>query len=442
MARRLKNWISAYLHYTKHTEAPREFHFWTAVSTIAGALQGKVWLDMTYFVWKPNFFIVFVAPPGVVNKSTTFGVGMDMLRRCDGVHFGPSSTTWQALTEALQESCTSIPLDTTAQNGDIINGTYLDMCCLTLEASEFGTLIDPSNREMLDVLVDLWDGKNKPWVRRTRSGGEEVIPNPWINIVGGTTPAWIAENMSEYVIGGGFTSRTIFVYGDHKHQLIPYPHLEVNRDNLKPVFDDLINDLQEITNLIGCYNLTEEAYEFGMNWYYKHWEETPEHLKSERYGGYVARKQAHLHKIAMVLSASRGDDLLITKQDLELSLAMLDENETSMDRVFGRIASSLDVGRMNLIVNYLASKGKATKMEVFRHFAMRMSHIEFDIAVESAIRGGYVSQSQTAEGLFLTPLAPAMEFVHKPQRRGGKEERICSPMEAVALSSPANESDS
>ena len=56
--RQYDNWIRAYLEYTKYLEAPDSFHFWAGVSAIAGALRGKVFFDMGYFKWKPNFFII------------------------------------------------------------------------------------------------------------------------------------------------------------------------------------------------------------------------------------------------------------------------------------------------------------------------------------------------------------------------------------------------
>ena len=49
---------------------------WVGVSTIAGALRRKVWIDQAYFKWYPNFYIILVAPPGIVAKSTTASLGM------------------------------------------------------------------------------------------------------------------------------------------------------------------------------------------------------------------------------------------------------------------------------------------------------------------------------------------------------------------------------
>src|SRR5688500_13513807 len=104
MARNFPHWLKAYLEYTKASEAPDAFHFWTGVSTIAGALQRKVWQDQLIFQWIPNFYIIFVAPAGTATKSTTLNFGMTLLERVPDVKFGPESGSWQGLGDALADS--------------------------------------------------------------------------------------------------------------------------------------------------------------------------------------------------------------------------------------------------------------------------------------------------------------------------------------------------
>src|SRR5579864_7948017 len=105
--RNFPNWISAFMEYASYGEAPKHMYFWTAVSTIAGALRRQVWIDQAYFQWHPNFYIILVAPPGIVSKSTTAGVGMSLLKKVPDIKFGPDVVTWQALIGAFGESTMS-----------------------------------------------------------------------------------------------------------------------------------------------------------------------------------------------------------------------------------------------------------------------------------------------------------------------------------------------
>lgn len=150
MPRKLQNWLEAYLDYSSVSEAPSHFHFWTGVSTIAGALRRRVWIDMAHFQWTPNMYIVFVAPPGIVSKSTTISIGTRLLKEVEDIYWGPDAVTWQALTQALAESSMEI----------LIDQQFYPMSCITIAASELGTFLDPHDREMIDVMVSLWDGRS------------------------------------------------------------------------------------------------------------------------------------------------------------------------------------------------------------------------------------------------------------------------------------------
>ena len=49
MTRIHADWLSAYLDYSSHSEAPASMRFWCGVSAVAGALRRKVWIDQAYF---------------------------------------------------------------------------------------------------------------------------------------------------------------------------------------------------------------------------------------------------------------------------------------------------------------------------------------------------------------------------------------------------------
>ena len=126
--------------------------FWTGVSTIAGALRRRVWIDQKYFQWLPNFYIVLVAPPGIVSKSTTANIGMNLLRGIQGITFGPNVVTWQSLVTSLAEGCESVP-------DPRHPGDFYPMSSVTFCADELGNLLNPQDRDLVDTLVTLWDGK-------------------------------------------------------------------------------------------------------------------------------------------------------------------------------------------------------------------------------------------------------------------------------------------
>ena len=274
--RHFSDWLQAYLEYTEYSEAPAVFHFWAGVHTVAGALRRKTWIEMGYFQWYPNFYIIFVAPPGIVSKSTTLRIGQNLLRQLKGIHFGPEAITWQALVTHLAESTEGIPL---------ANGTFMPMSALSIASGEFGTFLNPHDREMVDILVALWDGQTGIFEKKTKTSGHDRIENPWLNIAACTTPAWIQGNFPEYLIGGGFTSRCIFVYASKKRRFIAYPSMEMPKA-FKDLENKLVEDLRTLSLLTGEFHLTPEAVEWGTTWYEKHYASTDNVLAGERFAGY------------------------------------------------------------------------------------------------------------------------------------------------------------
>jgi hypothetical protein len=396
--------------YTDHMEAPKLYRMWAGVSTIAGALRGKCFFDMGYFRWRPNFYVIFVAPPGVATKSTSFGVGAGLLGSVGGINFGPDSITWQALTDYMANNTEAIE----------INGVYYEMSNVTLSVSELGTFLDPKNGEMVDILVDLWDGRDsaKPWIRRTKGGGEEVIPQPFINIIGGTTPGWISERMTEYGITGGLASRSIFVYADSKAKLVPYPFLLFN-DEDSQLKRDLITDLEAISDMAGPFELSSEALSLGMDWYEDHWNNVPEHLQGDRMGGYRARKQTHLHKLGMILSASQRDDRLISSKDFDVCQQILRQAEVDMHKVFSIISSGTENAKVeNRVVDSLAKYHKPVEQTEFyrANLSSHMGYQDFDRAVSALVASGLVGRRAEGNRFFITNLVkPKKTNVEEPK---------------------------
>ena len=385
--RNFPDWLSAFQDYASFGEAPRRMYFWVGCSTMAGALQRHVWIDQFYFKWFANLYVILVAPPGVVAKTTTADIGMDLLRRVPGIQFGPSVVSWQALVQSFGQSATAFQ--------DPVSGEYITQSAMTISSGEFGNLLNPQDKEMVDMLVNLWDGKG--FRKVTKHSGTDDVVNPWINLIACTTPAWIAGNFPEYMIGGGFTSRCVFVYADQKERFVAYPGLAVPKDN-EATAAKLIADLEHInTKLIGEYKLTPEAIEWGQQWYEFHNRNRPEHLADERFGGYLARKQTFIHKIAMIISASMRDELIITRENLETAAVMVTDLEAEMINVFRKIGRSDVSAAAERLVGYIKLRGDCPYAEAYRYIhAQFPSMRDFEDILKGLLQAGYITLVQVS----------------------------------------------
>jgi len=391
--RNYEDWLNAYMAYSDHSEAPEKFHFWTGVSVIAGALRRRVWLDMKYFQWTPNMYIIFVAPPGIVSKSTTASIGMNLLRQVEGVKFGPDAVTWQALINELQEAKEMFQL----KEGD---EEYHIQSALTIVCSEFGNFLNPHDREMVDALVSLWDGQVGIWTKVTKTQGNNLIENPWINVLACTTPDWIAGNFPDYLVGGGFTSRCVFVYADSKRKLVPYPKFQV-MENFDEMQLKLIQDLSHIANTIaGEYHLSLAARKFGEDWYARHYKNPPEGLIGERFAGYLARKQTHIHKLAMVLAASQHDALVIDEHHLSAASKLVDALEADMPKVFGRIGVDFKQRDIKALLHYVWARGEVSNVDLYQRALNKFKYKDYQEAMDSAAALGFIKRIDRAGKVF------------------------------------------
>lgn len=408
MSRNNADWISSFIDYAQFGEAPKHLYFWCAVSAVAGALRRKVWIDQAYFKWYANFYICLVAPPGIVSKSTTAGTAMSLLRKVPGIKFGPDVVTWPALVSAFAEST----------EGFELNGVTYPMSAMTLESSEFGNLLNPQDKEMVDLLVSLWDGKQGNFEKSTKHSGKDTVENPWINLIACTTPAWIAGNFPEYMVGGGFTSRTIFVYADEKQRYVAYPGLRVPA-NLEQMADSLVADLTHISTLAGEVKLSPSAVAWGEAWYKRHYSVRAANLDPDRFGGYIARKQTHIHKLAMVLSAAQSDSLIITDEHLKAADQMVTDLEPDMQFVFSKIGRSDASLHAERLVNFITARGEINFQDAYRHVHSHFSSMrDFEDVLAGLVRAGFVRMTSKNGVPTLSPGTPL------PTATNGKEVRI------------------
>lgn len=396
--RNFNDWLAAFVDFASVGEAPLEVLYWVGVSTIAGALRRRVWVDQETFAWVPNFYIVVVAPPAIISKSTTANIGFNLLGQVEGIHFGPDITSWQAL---IQE------MGGIGEEFEHAGGHY-KMHAITCAIDEFGTFLDPANREQVDSLIRLWDGKlgDRAFRKVTKTQGSDTLDNPWINMFACTTPSWLNTNFPESFIGGGLLSRIVFLSADRKRQRVPLIGKAMrerarDRPEYKFMGLKLAADLRAIAALSGPMVLTPAAEKYAEDHYHAHWDK---YEGSHEATGFQGRKQTHMFKLAMVVSVSRGEFPVLDVHHLEeaeAQLAIVEPGVRSVLQIIG--AKGITKASQELLDHLRAAGGKALRREMFgKHFFRRLSNREFDEAVAGAISAGKLRSDQENAGVMLT----------------------------------------
>jgi hypothetical protein len=325
VTRKLPNWIQAYLAYTAESESPEEYHLWVAISAIAGAMRRQSFFNYEYFIVYPNMYIILVGPAGRCKKSTAMRIGRGMLGGVPGINFTTDSVTRERLIQDLAQS--------KSPDGH---------SSMTAYSSEFASLLTSSGMDMVIFLTDIFDSPQE-WSHKTKIGGTNKITAPYLNLIGATTPDWIAKAMPLDTVGIGLTSRIVFVYQDTPRIKPPFPRLSPEQKALLPL---LVEDLTSIGNIKGEYLWADgEAEKEYAKWYEARLA-NPNPTNDPRLNGYFERKPVHLIKLMMILAAAKNDELRLTSVDFHAALALFEQVEVKMPKVFA------NVGKNPLAVDY------------------------------------------------------------------------------------------
>ena len=354
MARKLDNWIEAYLKYTDNTEPPRVYREWTALSVIAAALERKCYLNWGHITFYPNMYIVLVGPSGKCRKGTAMGVGASMLREI-GIEMAAEAITREALIRELDKAAKT---ETDPETGDMMFHSSL-----TVFSQELTVFLGYNNVQLMSDITDWYDCRDR-WTYRTKGSGTDDITGVWVNLIGATTPDLIKSTLPQDAIGGGLSSRIVFVYADEKGKVVPDPFLT---DEDQRLYEDLVSDLEQIHMMKGSYNFTDEFMAKYSAWY-THQEKNPP-FYHPNFSGYVNRRQNHIIKMSMIISASQREDMLMTGDIFNEALGMLTEVEQKMPEVFKGYGKSDNSDIITTILRTVAMEKKISKKEIMqRHY--------------------------------------------------------------------------
>jgi len=363
VARELEDWIDSYCEYNFNTEPPYTYHLWSAISVISSVLQRKCTFEFGSLLYYPNMYVVLVGPSGESRKGTAMAPALEMLQDI-GINLAAESTTRESLIRALNDSKDQIP--------DIEAGTLTYHSSMTIFSPELAVFLGYQNHQLLSDLTDWYDCRNK-WIYRTKTMGVDEIDGVYVNLYGATTPDLIKTSLPMDAIGGGLTSRIIYVYEERKGKFVPYP-----KKGPKVLLDKLMADLQRIHQMRGNFTFTRGFLENWIKWYTAQEDHPP--FQDSHFDGYMARRPNHVMKLSMVVSASRSDEMQINEYDLDRAIAILDLTEVKMPSTFSGVGKSPLSDTISKVMNEIGLKGKrgATKSQLMDVFYRDVSEWEMD----------------------------------------------------------------
>jgi uncharacterized protein DUF3987 len=382
--RKLKDFIQGYMTFTEDQESPEVFHFWTAMTIMAGAIRRNVYLDRGFYKLFPNLYVIFVAESGKLRKSTAQEFGVDqILRKVPGVKLFTERMTMEGILQQM-DSVQALPGLVMQKDG-----------CVFIFAPELVMLLpgDEISRKVMGFMTSVYMGKDKYGVL-TKGGGDVQLENVLINFLGATAPDWL-ESLSEDVAKGGFLARIVFVTADKRKRNIAWP--EPTKKGI--TLDDLVHDLAHISVLRGEMQKTTALKEAFEEWYN---EEKPSH-DDPRVQGFREREHDLALRIAMLLSIANSDSLIIDKPHLIIAKNILKDVESFVPRALTHIATSPHSRDAERILNQIKRRGgKMTYTEILQANSWKMSATEVQEVIKSLEERDAITHSRSGRKITYT----------------------------------------
>ena len=317
---------------------------------LSSALRRHVKIPKKYLGgWEnyPHLYITLVADPGVITKSTSIGFVEDLLDELPHITRTPESFTVPIIGVRLKKAPDA------------------SLCMIV---PEFGTVAEKSGIGLYTVLTNLFDGK-KRFDEETISRELVFAASPIVNMLAATTPDWIGDNMPNSILNGGFGSRTIFLHEKAPRQKRLLYH-RITRDEAK--FDklrsNLIADLNHISeNVNGDFEFdSDETADWFENWYQEI--ENNTNASNRRIKGYLQRKPAYVMKVAMLLTISSTDNLILYRPILENAIQLMEGLEKKMVTAFKHVGKNKYSVDIDSLAGYIKTRKKAPHQEILEEF--------------------------------------------------------------------------
>ena len=377
----INDWLMSYLQYTAKQESPNNYHIWSGLSAISATLRRQVFIDMGHFTVYPNMYVVLVGPAGKCRKTVAINCATRLVSNLndEDIKISADSITREALIGALKDSTSSVDL----------NDSIYTHSSLTVISKELSVFLGSNNPNLLSLLTDLYDCPDL-WVYKTKGQGTDTLHGVWLNLLGASTPDWLVGSIPLSAIGGGFTSRVMFVVEDAVRHKTALP--KITKEELK-IKEDLIAGLERMSNLRGEFILNEEAIQFFTNWYLN------ENIKIEdpRFSGYAERKHIHLLKVALLLSISRGSTQIVSDIDIKGALELINNIEPNMIKAFGSVGRNPSAQDIGFIIDCIQKVGKISREDLINIAWKDVNTTEFERLMETIKEMGNVVEMRGAK---------------------------------------------
>lgn len=325
-----KPFFDMYFEHIGDTEAPFIFHRWSIITSLAAVLGRRGYISLGHYKIYPNMFSMLVGVSGC-RKDSAINISKALLKQAGYKYFSSNKTSKEKF---ISDLC-----DRNKKEMETEEGLLLAMENCTIEDSnskpaecfialgEFQDFLGQNNLDFITMLGALWDMPDS-YEHRIKTGRSPNVDRPTVSVLGGSTPTGFSLIFPPEIVGQGFLSRLLLVYGEPTFKRIAWPK--------KPKSDPrLVQKIKEIVAMKNDTNfiISPEAVKLITRIY-----QTNISLEDPRFASYQSRRHIHLLKLCSVLSCMNmglGEFATVTAQNVLEANTILYYTEQRMPLALG-----------------------------------------------------------------------------------------------------------
>lgn len=345
------SFFQTYLSYVGETEAPMFYHRWSALSMIGAFLGRDFYLPFGHSTLYPNMYVMLIGEPGT-RKSTAIKLAKKVITSAGYKSISSDKTSKEKFILDLAEQNTPTNVDDILDTnlwGEAQEGEYSEMY---IACDEFNDFIGLGNLEFISLLGNLWDFSGT-FTLRNKNSKSVSVQDPTISILGGNTATSFANAFPPDVLGQGFFSRLLLIYGEPTGKKIPFPEAPT----LEQVAG-VTEGLQKIKlSCSGAAEISSGAKEL-LEYIYLN----AEGIEDPRFISYSNRRFTHLLKLTLLIAASHFSNVIERDHVVEAN-TLLTHTENLMPKALGHFGRARNAEVTHKIMATLRGNGGPMSMQ-------------------------------------------------------------------------------
>lgn len=390
-----QSFLADYLSYTSDSEVPVSFNRWAAIAGIGAILERNLFIPHGHSRIHPNQYAMLIGTAGT-RKSTAIKLMKSLLVNAGYTTISAERTSKEKFLMDLSgeedgpfgQGDTDTILERNIFGPDSGTGEseIRSMAILADEANDFFGI---GNLEFLSILGSLWDWNGPPYANRIKTGKSISISNPTVTILAGNTPTGFALAFPPDILGQGFFSRLLLVYGEPSGKQIPFPKSPDQGETTH-----IIKFLQRIKS----YHCGQLDYSMMGKQLLAHIYKSTVPLGDSRFDSYFNRRFTHLLKLCIVCAASRLEKEISEAIVIEAN-TYLSYIESLMSKALGEFGKSRNSDVTHKILTFIEAHDGVRLKDLMK---LVSSDLEKPSDIGDIIRKLSMSDKiQNTAGLFL-----------------------------------------